>query len=162
MAMVQPITQQETEYVYRLAALEKYNRDQGEARHRDAARQFQDAKRNLAARGEEIYGDRNGGLIEYADVLAVQDDPPAAFTEFVEEQKRGVLKAHAEKVNVERDEEEDALVIEKQDAHENQKEIEGELAKVTQTDTFEDQRDPEVLTTKKRVRAVKKPEADRG
>ncbi len=158
--MIQPITDEEIQYVYALAAMDMHARDKGEERHRIAADQFLDAKRDLAASGEERFKERNNGLIEYADVLSRQDEKPAAFTDYLEDQTKKALQARAEKAAPKRDED-DVLVVVKQDAHENQKDIEGELVKVVQPKKLVLQQDPTVRTPVVSKRVKKAAEAEK-
>lgn len=88
--MIAPQTTEEARYVHTLAAHMVHAHEQVAAGDRPGSRQFTAAYRDLARTGEDIYRERNRGLVEYADLLAAESPRSERLTRFLAEQTAAV------------------------------------------------------------------------
>lgn len=84
--MILPETQTERDYAYAVAAMTLRARAQDAAGDTDGAIVLSQARRDLETRGRDLHGPRNAGLLEFATVLANQDEKPQAFLDFMAKQ----------------------------------------------------------------------------
>ena len=108
--MIEPITSAERDYTYALAAMELRARAQDAAGDTEGAITLSQARRDLMARGGALHGARNAGLVEFADVLAGQDEKPQAFFDFLARQD--AVLAAAKDAKREKVAEPDPVVVE--------------------------------------------------
>lgn len=84
--MILPENQQERDFAFSVAAMTLRARAQDAAGDTQGAQVFSQARRDLEARGLALYGPRNAGLLEFATVLANQEEKPQPFLDFVAQQ----------------------------------------------------------------------------
>jgi len=84
--MILPENQYERDYAYAVAAMGLRARAQDAAGDTEGAIVLSQARRDLEARGAHLHGARNAGLVEFATVLANQEDKPQTFLDFMSKQ----------------------------------------------------------------------------